>query len=160
MVSHQTCDQTNSADTSMLTHTVTADNTDIVVDDDEDLEDYDENNTAVTYSFVLGDNKPLVVQSSTNEDQATEQTTLTQVTDDQTEDEDLVCEPIESKLVINFKPEDEVPAEEKKDEDGVTKDKQESIEETESEHEQNIKSKKSKLIDLLFGCFKWKKNKS
>ena len=137
MVSHQTCDQTNSADTSMLTHTVTADNTDIVVDDDEDLEDYDENNTAVTYSFVLGDNKPLVVQSSTNEDQATEQTTLTQVTDDQTEDEDLVCEPIESKLVINFKPEDEVPAEEKKDKEGVTENKQESIEETESEHEQN-----------------------
>lgn len=46
----------------MVAHTVASNQDQSDIEDDENVNDYDEENTAVTYSFTLEDNRPLVVQ--------------------------------------------------------------------------------------------------
>ena len=50
----------------MVAHTVANNPDQEDIEDDENVNDYDDENTAVTYSFTLENNRPLVVQVTMN----------------------------------------------------------------------------------------------
>ena len=140
--------------------------------DDGYEEDYDES-TAVKYSFTLEDNMPVVIQAVGQEDNKD---------DDDDENKDCGCsiigveeeveaevKPVESKLVINIPAGNTVTLNSKEIspviEEAEDDEEEEGAESTEhpTENVQNDqvcedqeKTKKSKILDLLFGCFRFR----
>ena len=167
--------------TSMTSHRVSYNDD---TDDGYD-EDYDEA-TAVTYSFTLEDNMPVVIQAvagdEPNAGQARDDDNDVITTTEQTEEKEDVeteIEPIESRLVINFPAGNTITVnnkeicqqqKEEKSEDEVVQDIEEAEDNTgntpEVQNENQEKQKKSKIFDILFSCFRFKctkkseKNKS
>ena len=139
--------------------------------DDGYEEDYDES-TAVKYSFTLEDNMPVVIQAvgqeDNKEDDHDENTGGSIIGVEEVEAE---VKPVESKLVINIPAGNTVtcnnkeitPVIEEAEDDGLEEEKGAESTEYQPENVQNDqvcedqeKTKKSKILDLLFGCFRFK----
>ena len=143
--------------------------------DDEDdgyEEDYDDA-TAVKYSFTLEDNMPVVIQAVGQEDTREDDHDDRKSRSVGVEEEEVEAEvtPVESKLVINIPAGNTVtlnnkeitPLVEEVQEDPVEEDQGAGSTEQPTENVQNDqvcedqeKTKKSKILDLLFGCFRFK----
>ena len=139
--------------------------------DDGYEEDYDES-TAVKYSFTLEDNMPVVIQAvgqeDNKEDDHDENTGCSIIGVEEVEAE---VKPVESKLVINIPAGNTVtcnnkeitPVIEEAEDDGLEGEDGAESSEYPTENVQNDqvcedqeKTKKSKILDLLFGCFRFK----
>ena len=167
----------------MVAHTVANNPDQEDIEDDENVNDYDDENTAVTYSFTLENNRPLVVQVTmnalkkclilcltveqaiSNEDQnVDEKVSNYSEAVVNAEEDNIVCEPIKSKFVVNFKPEEEgdkrpdihetVVEEKAQAEDSEIKP------DIESAPEKKDSTAKSKIMKLFFGCFRKQKSKN
>ena len=157
--------------------------------DQEDEYDEEEEDTAVTYSFTLEDNRPVVIQAVAREEITTKLGIEEEEEDDndklhddpevvEEEEEEIEVEPVESKLVINFPAGNtitvnnmEIGSEMKeiKTEDKVLQDIEEETEEISPDSvqtEYKEKTGRSKIFDFLFSCFRFrctekcKKNKN
>ena len=181
MVCHQAVGNNTDQDTlrpsSMVCHSIGA--TTIVCDDkdsdsDSDEEDYeceDEEGSAVTYSFTLGNNVPLVVQTVTSEvvsdkneeNEADNKNDITIITND--EADDIVAEPMTSKFIVNFRKDSEEPEEHLPSigDSSLTNTKEEQskdFQNVEATFEKpSASSTKTKILNVLFGCFRRKRNK-
>ena len=141
-------------------------------EDDGYEEDYDDA-TAVKYSFTLEDNMPVVIQAVGQEDTREDDHDDRKSRSVGVEEEEVEAEvtPVESKLVINIPAGNTVtlnnkeitPLVEEVQEDVVEEEQGAGSTEQPTENVQNDqvcedqeKTKKSKILDLLFGCFRFK----
>ena len=140
--------------------------------DDGYEEDYDES-TAVKYSFTLEDNMPVVIQAmgqeENKEDDHEENKSFSIIGEE--EEVEAEVKPVESKLVINIPAGNTVTLNNKEISSVLEQTEDGDVEEEEgvetSEHptenvqndqvcEDQDKTKKSKILDLFFGCFRFK----
>ena len=165
---------------SMVCHSIGAttqacDDNEAVSDSDEDYECEDEEGSAVTYSFTLGNNVPLVVQTVTSETTSdkndvnaavdTNDNDITIITNDGADD--IVAEPMTSKFIVNFRkdseePEDQQPSIEVSTSSNTTEEQSKDSEKDTLEanlEKSSASSTKTKILNILFGCFRIKRNK-
>jgi len=150
------------------------------VSEDEEDSDGDDSgdDNVIVYSCTLGDNLPVIIQTLGKE--AIEM-------EDDNEEDDFICEPVESKLVISTDGKisemskktigDKINPEEENlknknliNAEGITENLVDEVQNEKEEKEANIdnqptkqedlkeKPKKRKLKDLLFGCFRCTKS--
>ena len=179
MVCHQTLENHSNQDerrpSSMVCHSIesktqTLNNIEAVSESEDDYECEDEEGSAVTYSFTLGNNVPLVVQTVTSEtasdktelNAADNEVDITIIAHD--EADDIVAEPLTSKFVVNFRngskePEDLVQSTEESSKSNIEKDPIQELENNIVEPEIEKSSTKRKILNILFGCFRLRRNK-
>ena len=105
-----------------------------------------------------------VVQAISNEDQNVDKKVSNYSEAVVNEEDNIVCEPIKSKFVVNFKPEEEVDKRPDLHETVVEEKAQAEDSEIkpdiESAPEKKDSTAKSKIMKLFFGCFRKQKSKT